>query len=109
MLGSWSPRRSLSAEELARLNAFDFLDAIADFITHDSPHYASLFVLDVLQAVERLSRFREMGRIVPETNNPSIREILFGNYRIVYRLKLDTPEILTIYHGSRILDPNRLK
>lgn len=89
--------------------AADDLDAIADFIARDSPHYASLFVLDVLQAVERLNQFQGIGRIVPETNNPNIREILLGNYRIVYRLKSDTPEILTIYHGSRLLDPNRLK
>ncbi len=89
--------------------AADDLEAIADFIAQDSPHYASLFVLDVIQAVERLNEFREMGRIVPETNNPSIREIILGNYRIVYRLKFDTPEILTIYHGSRLLDPKRLK
>ena len=81
---------------------------MADFIAQDSPHYASLFVLDVLQAIERLNQFRELGRIVPETNNPDIREIILGNYRIVYRLKLDTPEILTIYHGSRLLDPERL-
>ena len=89
--------------------AADDLDAIADFIAQDSPHYASLFVLDVLQAVERMNQFREMGRIVPETNSPDIRELLLGNYRIVYRLKFDTPEILTIYHGSRLLDPTRLK
>ncbi len=38
--------------------AADDLDASADFIALDSPHYASLFVLDVLQAVERLNRFR---------------------------------------------------
>ena len=89
--------------------AADDLDAIADFIAQDSPHYAGLFVLDVLQAVERLDRFRELGRIVPETNDPTIRELILGNYRIVYRLKFDTPEILTIYHGSRLLDPKRLK
>jgi len=89
--------------------AADDLVAIADFIAQDSPHYAGLFVLDVLQAVERLDRFRELGRIVPETNDPTIRELILGNYRIVYRLKFDTPEILTIYHGSRLLDPKRLK
>lgn len=89
--------------------AADDLDAIADFIAQDSPHYASLFVLNVLHAVERLNRFPRWGRIVPETNNPNIREIILGNYRIVYRLKFATPEILTVYHGSRLLDPKRLK
>lgn len=62
----------------------------------------------MLRAVERLEKFRELGRIVPETNDPNIRELILGNYRIVYRLKFDTPEILTIYHSSRLLDPNSL-
>ena len=35
------------------------LEAITDFIAQDSPHYASLFVLDVFGAVERLERFPE--------------------------------------------------
>ncbi len=85
------------------------LDAIADFIARDSQYYARLFVLDVILAVERLNQFRELGRIVPETNNPTIRELILGNYRIVYRLRSDTAEILTIYHGSRLLDPKKLK
>ncbi|MFM9904055.1 MAG: type II toxin-antitoxin system RelE/ParE family toxin [Pyrinomonadaceae bacterium] len=88
--------------------AAEDLDSIAAFIFQDSPHYASLFVLQILKAVERLDRFPESGRIVPETNNPNIREILLGNYRIVYRLKYSTAEILTIYHGSRLLYPDSL-
>ncbi len=45
----------------------------------------------------------------PEINDPEIREILFGSYRIVYRVKGELVEILTIYHGARLLDPTRLK
>jgi plasmid stabilization system protein ParE len=89
--------------------AADDLDAIADFIAQDSPYYSSLFVLKVIQAIEKLSQIREMGRIVPETNDPKISEILLGNYRIVYLLKSETLEILTIYHGSRLIDRERLK
>jgi plasmid stabilization system protein ParE len=70
--------------------------------------YASLFVLDIISAVDRLESFPGMGRVVPETNDESSREIIFGNYRIVYRLKSDLIELLTIYHGSRLLDPSAL-
>jgi plasmid stabilization system protein ParE len=44
-----------------------------------------------------------------ELDEPSIREILFGSYRIIYRAKTDIVEILTVYHGARLLDPDRLK
>ena len=89
--------------------AADDLETIADFIAVDSPHYARLFVSKVINAVDRLELFPERGRIVPETDNPSIREVLLGNYRIVYRYRSDVVELLTVYHGSRLLDPDRLK
>lgn len=89
--------------------AADDLESITIFIAKDSVHYASLFAVDIIDAVERLDTFPRAGRIVPEKNNPSIREIIFGNYRIIYRLKKGAVEILTIYHGSRLLDPSKLK
>jgi toxin ParE1/3/4 len=45
---------------------------------------------------------------VPEIKDPGIREILLGSYRIVYRVKGDLLELLTVYHGARLLDPSRL-
>jgi toxin ParE1/3/4 len=89
--------------------AADDLEVIADFISVDSSHYASLFVIDVLDATQRLENFPRSGRIVPESNDPIIREIILGNYRIVYRVKPDLVEILTVYHGTRLLDPSTLE
>ena len=88
--------------------AADDLDAIAEFISQDSPHYATLFVLNILQAVDRLSDFPMLGRVVPEIGSPAIREIILGNYRIIYRFQESLAEILTVFHGSRILDPSKL-
>jgi len=88
--------------------AAEDLEAIANYIAVDSTHYAKLFTVDMLSVVERLSDFPLSGRSVPECNDPAIREILFGSYRIVYRVKSDMVELLTVYHGSRLLDPSRL-
>ena len=54
------------------------LDSIAEFIAKDSPQYARLIVTDVFQAVERLSEFPQSGRIVPELNDPVVREVILG-------------------------------
>ena len=89
--------------------AADDLEVIADFISVDSSNYASLFVIDVLDATQRLENFPRSGRIVPESNDPIIREIILGNYRIVYLVKPDLVEILTVYHGTRLLDPSTLE
>jgi len=97
------------AEVRWTLQATDDLDSIAQFIAKDSPQYARLFVSDVFQAVERLSDFPKSGRIVPELNDPVVREVILGNYRLVYRFKAKLIELLTIYHGARLLDPTTLE
>ncbi|NTW54050.1 MAG: type II toxin-antitoxin system RelE/ParE family toxin [Chlorobaculum sp.] len=88
--------------------AADDLEAITTFIAKDSASYATLFAMDSLAAVERLSEFPYSGRIVPEVNDPAVREILFGNYHIVYRVNENLVELLTMYHGARLLDPSGL-
>lgn len=88
--------------------AADDLEAITEFIAADSASYAKLFAIDALAAVERLSEFPFSGRIVPELNDPAVREILFGNYRTVYRVSDNLVELLLIYHGARLLDPSEL-
>jgi toxin ParE1/3/4 len=88
--------------------AAEDLDAIAAFIAQDSPHYAAVFVMDILQAIGRLVYFPQSGRIVPEINNPVIRELILGNYRVIYRLRAELAEILTVHHGAGLLDPSKL-
>jgi toxin ParE1/3/4 len=91
------------------LQAANDLEAIVEFIAADSPQYAQLLAINVLKAVDRLSGLPRSGRVVPERANPSIREIVLGNYRIIYRIRKGAVDILTVYHGARILDPDRLK
>lgn len=97
------------AEVTWTLQAADDLEAIAERIAEDSPHYASLFVLDVLAAVERVALLPYSGRVVPETRDPALRETILGDYRIIYRVRAELVEVLTVYHGARLLDPSRIK
>jgi plasmid stabilization system protein ParE len=89
--------------------AYQDLQAIVEFIAKDSSQYARLFVIDIFQAVDRIAEFPKSGRMVPELDNPTVRELILGNYRLVYRLKAKCAELLTIYHGARLLDPDKLK
>ena len=84
--------------------AADDLEVATEFIARDSPRYASLFAMSVIQAVEQLEHFPASGRIVPEKNDPSIRELIHRGYRIIYRLRDQTVELLAIHHASRPLD-----
>ncbi len=80
------------------------LEAICEYIAKDSEYYARVFAQGVINAVERLLIFPESGRIVPEYNQKDLREIIFQNYRIVYRIKSDAIEIVTITHGARLME-----
>lgn len=71
----WSPRA-----------AFQFED-ICNYIAKDSKYYASLFAKRVNAIVKVIPQFPEAGRIVPEYGNENLRERLYENYRIIYRLK----------------------
>lgn len=68
----------------------------------------SLFANQIFDCVEPLSDFPLMGRAVPELNLEQIREIIHGNYRIIYRLLTNEIEILTVHHSSRLLDISKL-
>lgn len=78
------------------------LEAIRDYIATDSPRYAGLVIERIIVAVERLTSFPESGRVVPERNEPKIREIIVKPYRVVYRLKPGLVEIAAVFRASRI-------
>ena len=87
--------------------ALQDLESIRDYIKRDSEYYASLFIERIIEAVERLETFPEIGRKVPEAEEENIREIIFQNYRIIYRLETEQVLILTILHAARDLGETR--
>ena len=76
---------------------------IAEYITSDNPSAAIAWVEKIFEKVELLKLSPKMGREVPEISRKEIREILFGNYRIIYRIEKTKISILTIRHGKQIL------
>ena len=81
--------------------ALDDLDSICLFIARDSFQYAKLFAIRAFESTDQLEIFPKAGRVVPEINREYIREIILGNYRIIYRIITKNVEILTIHHGAR--------
>lgn len=83
--------------------ALSDLQGIYDYISKDSEYYASVFIGEILESVEKVTDFPEMGRMVPEYQQNDIREILVQSYRIIYQLKQNQILILTVVHGRRDL------
>jgi plasmid stabilization system protein ParE len=80
------------------------LEMVRDYIAKDSEFYALRFVERIFEVLEKVAVFPKSGRIVPEAEDNSIREIFFYSYRIMYRIKDDSILVLTIIHGARHLD-----
>lgn len=88
--------------------ALSDLQEIRGFIARDSPVFAELFVDRIIEGSEHLAGFPEAGRVVPEFARSDLRELLLGNYRLVYHLQDEIVSIVTIFHGARLLGPEHL-
>jgi addiction module RelE/StbE family toxin len=89
--------------------AIDRVSEIANYIAKDKPSAAKKWINKVFSKVEQLESSPEVGRIVPEINSSQFRELLYGNYRIIYRIEKKKISILTIRHGKQILPINEIK
>lgn len=82
---------------------------IGDYIAEEYPITALRVSQDIIKSIERLEKFPKSGRVVPEFNNPEIREVIHPPYRILYQEYEDVVEILTILHSRQILTGEMLK
>jgi plasmid stabilization system protein ParE len=85
-------------------SARDSLDEILAFIAADSQEAAAKVVEVVLAAAESLSLFANRGRVVPETDTPSIREIFVYRYRLLYQVHDTEVRVIAILHGAMDFD-----
>jgi len=84
------------------------LDEIERFIAQDNHRKADAFIDRLLEKGDSIASFPEMGRVVPELSRSDIREVLVGNYRIVYRTTPVQIVILTVFEGHRALRSEEL-
>ncbi len=89
--------------------AVDRTTEIAEYITLDNPASATKWVEVLFDKVQLLKSSPKSGRIVPETQRDDIRELIYGNYRIIYRIEKNKISILTIRHGKQILPEKEIQ
>jgi toxin ParE1/3/4 len=77
------------------------LEAIREYIAKDSEHYAGLTIARIFSAVEQLIQFPHSGHIVPERDEPEIREVIVGRFRVVYRVQEALIEVATVFRAAR--------
>ncbi|MBN1364071.1 MAG: type II toxin-antitoxin system RelE/ParE family toxin [Syntrophaceae bacterium] len=83
--------------------AIDRASEIAEYIALDKPAAADKWLNMLFSKVEKLASSPKIGRVVPEIEDEQFRELIYDNYRIIYRIEKKQISILTIRHGKQIL------
>ena len=90
------------AQVIWTAQATEDIERIAEYVAQESEQYASLLVTKLYARAQPLRQFPLMGRMVPEKEDPSVRELIEGNYRIIYEvLSEDIVLIETVRHSAQ--------
>lgn len=77
------------------------------YISRDSKYYATQVVEKIIEKSEHLENYSQMGRVVPEINNDTIRELLVYSYRLVYQISQDDEiQVLALIHSKKQFPTN---
>lgn len=88
--------------------AIDRASEIVDYIAQDKPLVAQKWIEKIFSKVASLELSPEIGRIVPEIGDNQFRELIYQNYRIIYKIDNNQISILTIRHGAQILPTDEI-
>lgn len=87
------------------LRATADLESVVEYIFRDSEFYATAVARELIAAARSLTTFAERGRMVPEYEDPAVREMIVRRYRLIYRVKPERIEVLRIIHGAQQMPP----
>ena len=82
--------------------AIQDLQSIEQYITIDNPTAAKRWIRKLRKRAKNALHSPFSGRIVSEFSRDDIRELIEGNYRIVYQVFSDRVVVLTVFEGHRL-------
>lgn len=86
-------------------SALKDIESIAEYISRDSSDQAALFVSRILELADQLEYFPQAGRVIPEIRNKNCRELIYGAYRLMYRISRKEIWITGVSHAARNWHP----
>ena len=89
--------------------AIEDLYRIGDHIALDSPRYAHEYTSKLRASTDVLERYPGVARMIPEFEDPNLREIVVGSYRILLLTEEERIWILAVYHAKRKLPTGMLR
>jgi toxin ParE1/3/4 len=77
------------------------LREIWSYIARDNPEAANRWIARLRNRARKAGLHPAAGRMVPERERQDLREVFVGSYRIVYRVRTTSIDILTVFEGHR--------
>ena len=85
--------------------ALGHLTEIYEYIARDSTRYAKRMVDRITSRSKQIASLPESAPVVAEYADPTVREVLEGSYRVIYRIQSDAVVVLAVIHGARLMPP----
>jgi plasmid stabilization system protein ParE len=87
------------------------VDEIWTLISQDSLDAAASFILRLEERVSTLEALPSRGPLIPENDliGMEYRHLIYGDYRMIFRIEARTVYVLRIIHSSRLLDATTLE
>jgi toxin ParE1/3/4 len=82
------------------------LQQIHDHIAFDQPINANNFVDRLTRKADLIASAPHAGKVVPQYAREDIREVYEGEYRIIYRIRSNRIDVLTVRHMARLMPRN---
>ena len=76
---------------------------IYEYIAQGSPMFAKQTIDSLTRRSEQMGNYPQSGRVVPEYETDDIREVIEGEYRLIYRIKANQIDVIAVLHSRRHL------
>ena len=81
------------------------LESIRDwYAEQDVPEVGERLIGEIVASIEALADHPDMGRIVPEFDQPFLRELIRPPFRIVYRRDPKRVRVVRVWRSERLLN-----
>lgn len=89
---------------LAESALTDLLDIRFWYLEQGAPDVGDRMVAEIVARVEALADFPDIGRVVPEFEQPFLRELVRPPFRVVYRREPKLVRVVRVWRSERQLN-----
>ena len=91
-------------EILITKSAFNDFETIKEYYLEEGvPHIGDEFVVAIIEHIQTLEQYPDIGRLVPEFNNQKLRELIHSPFRVVYMREKSSIHVVRIWRSERVL------